>query len=160
MTSSSWTSMLFQQPQPPGSASPTVNYPSWINYPVSSLAYTNTSNVVLSEQLTVAAEYQDIMALAGLVGTSWVSIQAEESPTFDASQPATVAAVLAPSMSSWLTGLAERLLDALTHIAALDSDEPVYEAGPSQVDWDRLRQLRQAHAIESNDLFEWYAQQE
>lgn len=152
--------MLLQQPQPPGSASPTVSCPSWMNDPITALTYTNTSTAVLNEQLSIAAEYLDITALAGLVVMPWPTIQARESPTFDASQPATVADVLAPSMSSWLTGLAERLLDALTHIAALDSDEPVYEAGPSLVNWDRLGRLRQVHAIESNDLFEWYAQQE
>jgi hypothetical protein len=44
-----------------------------------------------------------------------------------------------------------------------DNDEPEYEPeyqpDRCEVDWDRLQSLRNVGAIETDDLYEWYAQQ-
>ena len=41
-----------------------------------------------------------------------------------------------------------------------EMDDLAYEPDPQLVDWERLTRLRQIRAIESQDLWGWYAQQE
>lgn len=63
------------------------------------------------------------------------------------------------STSDLWSNLSDYLQQLLSETGVSD-DSVVFEANPQMVDWERIKKLRGAWARESDDLYEWYAQQE
>jgi hypothetical protein len=87
------------------------------------------------------------------------SLYWQPSPTFTVGYGLATELTGPTTSDPWST-LHERLLEEISELVG-DEDEPIVsEPNPQAVDWGRLRSLRDSWARESDDLFEWYAQQE
>jgi hypothetical protein len=134
----------------------TGNFPSFSN-PSSRnafLDFVESLNLVVSK--IRVHEYNDI-ALA-LRFNPPPTFYGQPSPTFTVGH-GLATDLTSPTTSDPWSSLHDRLLEGISDL--VDVDEPiVYEPAPQAVDWERLRRLRDSWARESDDLFEWYAQQE